>query len=97
MPLRRSAANPAAGGAGLLATGFSGQLGTAPRPLPSGSLPDIGAVEIDQPLSTSATINNDVLIGNAAANSLAGLAGNDLIKGLGGDDRMGGGDGTFPS
>ncbi|MGD9511263.1 MAG: hypothetical protein AB7X49_22230, partial [Geminicoccaceae bacterium] len=94
VPLKRSAANPAASGGDPLAAGTSGQLGTTRRPLPAGSLPDIGSVEIDQPLSTGVTINNDVLIGSAAANHLVGLAGNDLIEGLGGDDRMGGGDGS---
>ena len=42
------------------------------RPLPAGSLPDIGSVEINQPLSTSPTANNDVITGSNAANNLVG-------------------------
>ncbi|NAZ38176.1 M10 family metallopeptidase [Rubellimicrobium sp. CFH 75288] len=36
---------------------------------------------------------NDLLIGNAQANTLQGLAGNDTLQGLGGADRLDGGDG----
>ena len=65
----------------------------AARPQPAGSLPDLGAVELNQPLSTSATANNDVLTGSNAANTLTGLAGNDYLKGLGGNDTLDGGNG----
>ena len=69
------------------------QRGTA-RPLPAGSLPDLGAVELNQPLSTGATVNNDMRSGTNAANNLTGLAGNDYLKGLGGNDTMDGGNGS---
>ena len=68
VPLRNNVANPALSGADFLAAGATDQLGTA-RPLPAGSLPDIGAVEINQPLSTGATANNDVRTGNGSDNS----------------------------
>ena len=42
----------------------------AARPQPAGSLPDLGAVELNQPLSTGATANNDVRSGTNAANNL---------------------------
>ena len=51
--LALSLANPALSGGDPLAAGATGQLGLNPRPLPAGSLPDIGAAEADQPLSTS--------------------------------------------
>ena len=70
VPLKNSAANPALSGADPITASATGQLGGTPRPQPAGSLPDIGAVEIKQPLSTSATVNNDVLTGTAAANNL---------------------------
>jgi hypothetical protein len=94
VPLKKSLADPAVSAADPLTASATGQLGTTPRPLPAGSLPDLGSVEIDQALSTSATLNNDVLTGTAAANNLAGLAGNDLIKGLGGNDTLNGNDGS---
>ena len=94
VPLKLSLANPALSGGDPLAAGATGQLAVNPRPLPAGSLPDIGAVEADQPLSTGATVNNDVITGSAAANTLAGLAGNDLIKCLGGNDTVNAGPGS---
>ncbi|MFZ1426586.1 MAG: M10 family metallopeptidase C-terminal domain-containing protein [Geminicoccaceae bacterium] len=81
-----SAADPSA------ATDFD-QLG-APRPQPAGSLPDIGAAETNQKLSTKPSANNDVLAGSNAANTLQGLAGNDLIRAQGGKDLVDGGDGS---
>ena len=54
-----------------------------PRPQPAGSLPDIGAVEPNQPLSTRATDNNDVLTGTNAANTLTGLRRHRLSQGPG--------------
>ena len=60
VPLKLSLANPALSGGDPLAAGALGQLAVNRRPLPAGSLPDIGAVEADQPLSTGATANNDV-------------------------------------
>ena len=94
VPLKLSLANPALSGGDPLAAGATGQLAVNPRPLPAGSLPDIGAAEADQPLSTSPTINNDVLTGSAAANNLSGLAGNDLLRGLGGNDTIHAGPGS---
>ena len=93
VPLKNSLANPALSGADPMSIGIKDQLGHR-RPLPADSLPDIGAAEIDQPLSLSPTVNNDVLTGSSAANNLSGLAGNDLLKGLGGDDVLNGGDGS---
>ena len=88
--LRNNVANPAlSAGDPLLANVFD-QRGAA-RPLPAGSLPDLGAVELNQPLSTGATANNDVRTGTNAANNLTGLAGNDYLKGLGGNDTLDGG------
>ncbi|MGD9507858.1 MAG: hypothetical protein AB7X49_04805, partial [Geminicoccaceae bacterium] len=76
IPLKRSLANPALSGGDPLAAGRTDQLGRK-RPQPGGSLPDIGAAEIDQPLSTGTSVRNDVILGNAAPNTLAGWAGND--------------------
>jgi RTX calcium-binding nonapeptide repeat (4 copies) len=90
VPLRNSLDNPALSGADPLAVSATDQLGAA-RPLPAGSLPDIGSVEINQPLSTGATANNDVRTGNGSDNSLSGLGGNDHLKGLGGKDTLSGG------
>ncbi|MFZ1425898.1 MAG: M10 family metallopeptidase C-terminal domain-containing protein, partial [Geminicoccaceae bacterium] len=66
----------------------------AARPQPAGSLPDIGAAEARQKLSTKPTPNNDVLAGTNAANAINGLAGNDLIRAQGGKDVVDGGDGS---
>jgi hypothetical protein len=94
VPLRKNlVSNPALSGGDPLAASATGQLGTTRRPLPVGSLPDIGAAEADQTLSTSPTTNNDVITGSSAANNLAGLAGNDLIRGLAGNDVLNGGPG----
>jgi len=93
VPLKNSLANPALSGADPMSIGTKDQLGHR-RPLPADSLPDIGAAEIDQPLSLSPTVNNDVLTGSSAVNNLSGLAGNDLLKGLGSDDVLNGGDGS---
>ena len=93
VPLRNSIANPALSGADPLAASATGQLGGTARPLPAGSLPDIGSIEINQALSTTASANNDLLTGTAAANTINGLAGADYLKGLGGKDTLRGGDG----
>ena len=94
MPLNSSVTNPALSAADPITTAVTGQLGTTARPLPAGSLADLGAIEIDQPLSTSPTVNNDVITGTSAANNLSGRAGNDYLKGLGGADTLNGGDGS---
>ncbi|MFZ1425899.1 MAG: M10 family metallopeptidase C-terminal domain-containing protein [Geminicoccaceae bacterium] len=94
VPLKSAITNPALSAADPITASSFGQLGTTLRPLPAGSLPDIGAIEIKQPLSTSPTVNNDVLTGSNAANNLSGLAGNDLIQGLGGKDVLNGQDGS---
>ena len=86
-------ANPALSAGDPLAASAFDQRGAA-RPLPAGSLPDLGAVELNQPLSTGATANNDVRTGTNAANNLTGLAGNDYLKGLGGNDTLDGGHGS---
>ena len=93
VPLLNSIDNPALSGADPLASSATGQLGTTSRPSPAGSLPDIGAVEINQPLSTTTSARNDVITGNSAANTLNGDLGNDYLKGLGGNDTLNGGDG----
>ena len=67
---------------------------TAHARCPCGSLPDIGAVEINHALSTTTSASNDVITGNAAANTLNGDLGNDYLKGLGGKDTLNGGDGS---
>ena len=59
-------------GSDFIAASSFGQLGTTARPLPAGSLPDIGSIEISQALSTSPTVNNDVITGSSAANNLSG-------------------------
>ncbi|MFO1046847.1 MAG: hypothetical protein U1E52_02965 [Geminicoccaceae bacterium] len=91
--LLNSLANPALSGADPLAASATGQLGTTGRPLPAGSLPDIGSVEINHALSTTASANNDLLTGTAARNAINGLTGNDYLKGLGGSDTLHGNDG----
>ena len=93
VPLLNSIDNPALSGADPLASSATGQLGTTSRPLPAGSLPDIGAIEINQPLSTTTSARNDVITGNSAANTLNGDLGSDYLKGLGGNDTLNGGDG----
>ena len=45
-------------------------------------------------LSIAQTSGNDILNGNASANTLAGAAGNDTLFGQAGDDRLFGGTGT---
>ena len=90
---KNNLANPALSAGDPLAASAFDQRGAA-RPLPAGSLPDLGAVELNQPLSTGATANNDVRSGTNAANNLTGLAGNDYLKGLGGNDTMDGGNGS---
>ncbi|MFZ1429293.1 MAG: right-handed parallel beta-helix repeat-containing protein, partial [Geminicoccaceae bacterium] len=94
VPLKNAITNPALTAADPITASSFGQLGTTPRPLPAGSLPDIGSIEIKQSLSTSPTVNNDVLTGSGGANNLAGLAGNDLIQGLAGADTLNGQDGS---
>ncbi|MFZ1428285.1 MAG: right-handed parallel beta-helix repeat-containing protein [Geminicoccaceae bacterium] len=94
VPLKNALTNPALSAADPITASSFGQLGTTKRPLPAGSLPDIGAIEIAQSLSTSPTVNNDVLTGSGGANNLAGLAGNDLIQGLAGTDTLNGNDGS---
>ena len=93
VPLSTAFGNPALSGADPSSATDSDQIGIL-RPQPAGSLPDIGAAEAKQGLSTGSTPNNDVIIGNNAANNLSGLAGNDLLKGQGGNDTLNGGDGS---
>jgi Ca2+-binding RTX toxin-like protein len=93
VPLLDSKANPALSGGDPLAAGATDQRGTA-RPLPLGSLPDLGAVEQGQALSTTASANNDVLTGTSSANTIQALGGADYLKGLAGNDALYGGDGS---
>jgi predicted outer membrane repeat protein len=101
-PLRNSITNPALSGGDPLAALPTDQLGHA-RPQPAGSLPDIGAAERNQALSTTASANNDVLTGTDDANVISaragadlvrGLAGNDILRGEGGSDVLDGGPGN---
>ncbi len=94
VPLKNALTNPALSAADPITASSFGQLGTSKRPLPAGSLPDFGSIEIAQKLSTSPTVNNDVLTGSNAANNLSGLAGNDLIHGLAGADTLNGNEGS---
>lgn len=93
IPLRNSVTDPALSGGDPLALLPTDQLGHI-RPEPAGSLPDIGAAERNQTLSTRASPNNDVLTGTDAANTILGHAGADLIRGLGGNDTLRGEDGS---
>jgi hypothetical protein len=92
VPLRNSVTNPALSAADPFAVMTADQLG-APRPQPTGSLPDLGAAERNQTLSTTPSANNDTLTGTAAANTISGLAGNDRVHGLEGSDTLNGNDG----
>lgn len=88
--LRDAIDNPAVSGAEPVAAGAVDQRGVA-RPNPAASNPDIGAFELNQTaLSTTASPNNDVLTGTAAANTLGGLEGADLLLGLAGNDTLNG-------
>ncbi|MGE3294049.1 MAG: right-handed parallel beta-helix repeat-containing protein [Geminicoccaceae bacterium] len=84
--------NPAVSAADPLAASATGQLGAA-RPLPAGSLADLGSAEVGQPLSPTASLDNDVLFGTSHADTIKGLAGADWIQGLAGDDTLRGGNG----
>ena len=88
VPLRNNVTNPALGGGDPLTSLPTDQIGTT-RPLPAGSLPDIGAAERNQTaFSTKPSANNDVLTGTSGANTIAGKAGTDVINGLGGSDTI---------
>ena len=87
VPLRNGITNPALSGGDPLAALPTDQLGTA-RPLPAGSLPDVGAAERNQALSTTASANNDVLTGTDGANIISAQAGADLVRGLAGNDTL---------
>ena len=83
--MRNSVTNPALSGGDPLAALPHDQLGAA-RPLPAGSLPDIGAAERNQTLSTTSSDNNHVLRGTDGANMISARAGADLVRGLAGND-----------
>ena len=93
VPLRNNVANPALAAGDPLVRRPLDETNVG-RPLPAGSLADLGAAELNQPLSTAASPNNDTLSGTAAINMISGLAGSDLISGLGGNDTLNGGDGS---
>ena len=69
--MRNSVTNPALSGGDPLAALPTDQIGTT-RPLPAGSLPDIGAAERNQTLSTVPSANNDVLTGTDGDNTISG-------------------------
>ena len=87
IPLRNNASNPASSGGDFLSAPSVDQLG-ANRPLPVGSLPDVGAAERNQALSTTASDNNDVLAGTEGTNMISARAGADLIRGFAGNDTL---------
>jgi Ca2+-binding RTX toxin-like protein len=92
VPLRSSLDNPALSGADLLAAGISDQLGSG-RPLPAGSLPDIGPAEINRAPSTTASPNNDVITDSSAGHTINAGDGADYVKGMGGNDTLHGDNG----
>ena len=91
--LRNNVANPALSAGDPMQANVFDQRGAA-RPQPAGTLPDLGAVERNQPPSTAATANNDVRTGSNATNTLTGLAGTDYLKGLRGNDTLDGSTGS---
>jgi Ca2+-binding RTX toxin-like protein len=91
--LRNSITNPALSGAFSFDSLGTDQLGHA-RPQPSTSSPDIGAAELNQTLSTHASVNNDVLTGTSGIDTISGGLGNDRISGLAGNDTLNGNDGS---
>ena len=76
VPLRNSTANPALSGADPLASRPPASSAQS-RPSPAGSLADIGAVEINQALSTAASAKNDVITGNGPPTPSTATCGND--------------------
>ena len=94
VPLLNSITNPALSGGDPLASSATGQLGGTARPLPGGSLPDIGSIEISHALSTKPTANNDVITDSSAGHTVNALGGADYIKGMGGNDTLHGNDGS---
>ena len=91
--LRNNVANPALSAGDPIQANVFDQRGAA-RPQPVGTLPDLGAAELNQPPSTTATANNDVRTGSNATNTLTGLAGADYLKGLLGNDTLDGTNGS---
>ena len=87
VPLRSSITNPALNAADRFAAMPFDQLGGA-RPLPTGTVADLGAAELNRAPSTTASANNDLLTGTSAANTIRAGAGNDYLKGLAGADRL---------
>ena len=88
MRLRDALDNPALSGADPLDAGATDQRGVD-RPQPIGRNPDVGSFELLQrAISTRPSDHNDVLTGTARADTLIALAGNDLVRGLGGDDDL---------
>ena len=88
--LRNNVANPAlTAGDPILANVFD-QRGAA-RPQPGGSLPDLGAVELNQPLSTASQRQQRRAHRHQRREQAHRLAGADYLKGLGGNDTLEGG------
>ncbi|MFL5338166.1 MAG: calcium-binding protein [Geminicoccaceae bacterium] len=85
--LRNAVGNPALSGGDPLSSLPIDQLGHA-RPQPTGSLPDIGAAERNQTLSTHLSPNNDVVNDTDASHTLFGHGGSDLIRGHDGNDQL---------
>ncbi|MFO1039349.1 MAG: CSLREA domain-containing protein [Geminicoccaceae bacterium] len=93
-PLLDDSHNPTLAAADPATAGDMDQRG-ATRPSPQGSLPDIGAFELNQTVKVShePSAGSDVLKGTPTADLLHGLAGDDVIFALGGNDVVFGGQG----
>ena len=91
--LRGDAGNLALGAADRFAAMPTDQLGHV-RPLPAGSLADLGASESGQALSTHPSPGNDLLTGTAVGETISGLDGADRIFGAAGNDTLNGNAGS---
>ena len=84
---------------GVIGAGVVGGIVAAATSGGGGDDDDAPAVIIEDEVEVeddvvAATAGDDVLLGDDAANTIDGLAGNDQISGLGGDDVLSGGDGN---
>ena len=93
-PLRNDLANPALTGCRPIGRQPFGQLGATARPRPAGSLPDIGAIEINHPLSTMPPPTTMCCSGTAGGDMLSGSGGNDYCGAWAGTDTLNGGAGS---
>ena len=91
--LRGSAGNLALSAADPFAAMPTDQLGHT-RPLPAGSLADLGSAESAHALSTTPSAGNDLLTGTAAGQTISGLDGADHIFGPTGNATLNGNAGS---